>query len=126
VIVSKEISTLNQNERFSYISLSAPDLRTGIRSEGYYFKAQNNASLVKEVLYRKLSMVMMAAAMEGFDVLELGAFGCGAFGNDPSMVAEVISDLLQEERFSSLFAYIIMPIGTDDPNRIHFEKYLKT
>jgi uncharacterized protein (TIGR02452 family) len=123
-IVSKNIPTIsNKSEQFGYLSVSAPDLRQGIRSEGNYFKSQNNSDLIKEVLYRKLSVVMMAAAIEGFDVLELGAFGCGAFGNKPEIVAEVINDLIGEPRFQGVFTNIILPIGTTDPNRKSFEKF---
>lgn len=125
-IVSNDIPLNSDSQtRFTYISAAAPDLRTGIRSEGNYFKAQNNPALIKEVLYRKIAVIMMAAAIEGVDVLELGAFGCGAFGNDPKMVAEVIKDLLGEERFKTVFTHIILPIGTNDQNRIPFEAILR-
>lgn len=128
-IVSKRVPTFNEyreyNERFGFVSVAAPDLRTGIRSEGNYFKRQNDPTLIKEVLYRKLSLVMMSAAMEDFDVLSLGAFGCGAFKNNPETVAEVIKDLLEEERFQKVFTHIILPIGVEDPNRKPFEDYLK-
>lgn len=126
VIVSEDIPPRNNSEKkFTYISAAAPDLRTGIRSEGNYFKAQNRPDLIKEVLYRKLSMTMMAAAMKGVDALVLGAFGCGAFGNDPRMVAEVIKDLLNEDRFKNVFVSIILPIGDNDRNKAPFEEILK-
>jgi hypothetical protein len=62
---------------------------------------------VEEVLYRKLSVVLMASALEDFDI----------------RVANVIHRLL-EERFQKVFTHIIMPIGVQDPNREIFEKVL--
>ncbi|MCE2983605.1 MAG: TIGR02452 family protein [Parachlamydia sp.] len=125
-IVSKNVPTIgNMNENFGYISVAAPDLRTSTRSEGNYYQLQNNPQLVKEVLYRKLSVVMMSAAIEGYNVLALGAFGCGAYKNDPEMVAEVIRDILKENRFKGIFSHIILPIGERDANRLPFEQILK-
>jgi uncharacterized protein (TIGR02452 family) len=38
--------------------------------------------------------VLAVAAMHGHDTLVLGAWGCGAFGNDPEMVAELFREAL--------------------------------
>jgi uncharacterized protein (TIGR02452 family) len=122
-IVSRDVPTLDRSKTpFGVISVAAPDLRQGIlHSEGKYFASQNNPTLVKEVLYRKLAVAMMAAAMEGFEVLVLGAFGCGAFGNNPKDVAEIIKCLINKPCFQGVFTDIILPIGTEDSNRKAFQ-----
>lgn len=129
-VVSEEIPISSEDKssevHVGVISASAPDLRRGIRAEGKYFaKLSHNKDIVlKEVLYRKLTVIMMSAALKGYNVLVLGAFGCGAFGNDPKTVAEVLRDILSEERFKGVFTHIIMPIGEKDRNRAAFEKVL--
>lgn len=71
------------------------------------------------MLYRKLAIVMMVAAINGNNVLDLGAFGCGAFKNKPEDVAPIIKHLLEKE-FSGVFTHVIFPIGENDPNRKPF------
>lgn len=127
-ILSENVPSIdNKEEKFGYISASAPDLRTGIRSEGAYYNQLNPVAkddLVRKVLRRKLSVVMMAAAAKGYNVLVLGAFGCGAFGNKPEMVAEVTKDLLQDRLFKNVFSHVIIPIGSSDPNAMKFKTIL--
>ena len=41
---------------------------------------------------------MHTAALNNADVLILGAFGCGAFQNDPRTVARAMNDALKEYR----------------------------
>ena len=40
--------------------------------------------------------ILSVAAEEGAESLVLGAFGCGVFGNDPSIVAKAFRDALEE------------------------------
>ena len=40
--------------------------------------------------------ILNVAAGQGVDILILGAFGCGAFMNDPNTVARAYSDALKE------------------------------
>lgn len=123
-VVSKEVPTIKRsNEEFGFVSATAPDLRKR-RAEGKYFALQSDPTLIREVLYRKLVVVLMAAAMEGFDTVVLGAFGCGAFGNSPAMVSEVMKNILEEDRFKGVFSHIIFPIGQKDPNYLPFSKLI--
>jgi len=144
VVISENIPTfdharekgadLNAKETFGYSSVAAPDLRkNSYRSEGDYF-ANESPELIREVLYRKLAVNIMAAAMHDYDILVVGAFGCGAFDNDPKMVAEVLEQLLKEPRFQGIFSHVVLPIGTEDKsvnrnadkNRAPFEAVFKS
>lgn len=124
-VVSQQVPCIQNEESqecFGFISAAAPDLRTGLRSEGNYFRKENDPQLVREVLRRKLAVVMMSAALAQYHILVLGAFGAGAFKNDPKMVAEVIQELATSQRFAGLFSRIVLPIGPNDPNRKPFEE----
>ncbi|MDJ0737043.1 MAG: TIGR02452 family protein [Nostocaceae cyanobacterium] len=49
---------------------------------------------IREVLYVRGAKVLSLAAQNYCDALILGAWGCGVFQNQPSMVAQMFADLL--------------------------------
>ncbi len=80
------------------ITIAAPDLRdksnihAPLVNGGTYM---NNAELFGYHVKRAIHMLTCAAAKEA-DILVLGAFGCGAFQNDPEVVARAYRTALQE------------------------------
>ena len=80
------------------ITIAAPDLR---EKSNKYFQlvdggtSMNNAELFGYHVKRAIHMLTCAAA-KGADILVLGAFGCGAFRNDPEVVARAFKTALQE------------------------------
>ena len=88
------------------ITIAAPDLRdksnvhVPLVNGGTYM---NNAELFGYHVKRAIHMLTCAAA-KGADILVLGAFGCGAFQNDPEVVARAYKTVLQE--FPKVFKQI--------------------
>ncbi len=80
------------------ITIAAPDLRdksnayAPLVGSGTYM---NNAELFGYHVKRAIHMLTCAAA-KGADILVLGAFGCGAFQNEPEVVARAYKVALQE------------------------------
>lgn len=80
------------------ITIAAPDLR---KKNNIHFNlinggaAMNNAELFGYHVRRAIHMLTVAAYMK-VDILILGAFGCGAFENDPEVVARAYKVALQE------------------------------
>ena len=67
--------------------------------------------------------ILSAAAANGAEVLVLGAFGCGAFGNDPFIVSKAYSELLSE--FSGYFRHVSFAVfcsNTESSNYVAFEE----
>lgn len=63
----------------SVMTCAAPNIRNGM--EGM------TDSAYKAMLYNRITAMLAVAASEGYEVMVLGAFGCGAFRNDANTVA---------------------------------------
>ena len=88
------------------ITIAAPDLRhkanihAALVDGGTYM---NDAELFGYHVKRAIHMLTCAAAKKA-DILVLGAFGCGAFENDPEVVAGAYRTALQE--FPKVFKHV--------------------
>lgn len=109
------------------ITIAAPDLRTTTNihaplvGNGTYM---NDAELFGYHIKRAIHMLTVAAA-KGADTLVLGAFGCGAFENNPEVVARAYKVALQE--FPKVFKRIDFAIycpPTGSKNFTIFKKIL--
>jgi len=71
---------------------------------------------------RKIVSILRVAAVQGVEVLVLGAFGCGAFANPPEQVARLFHEALQ--LFPSIFKKVIFAIISrpDSPDQ-NFEVF---
>ncbi|MBD3869425.1 MAG: TIGR02452 family protein [Acidobacteria bacterium] len=49
---------------------------------------------VEEVMRQRIRKVLIVGAMHGHDSIVLGAWGCGAFHNDPAMIARLFKEAL--------------------------------
>lgn len=54
---------------------------------------------LEELLYDRIMGMLHVAAHEGYKHLVLGAWGCGAFGNDPDMVSDMFYKALKDFRY---------------------------
>ena len=110
------------------ITIAAPDLRTKsnphapLVGNGTFM---NNAELFGYHVKRAIHMLTCAAAKKA-DILVLGAFGCGAFENDPNVVAKAYRVALEEfpKVFERIEFAIYCPAGKSE-NYDAFERELK-
>lgn len=107
------------------ITIAAPDLR---KSSNVYFGLvngggnMNDAELFGYHVKRAIHMFTVAAS-KGADVLVLGAFGCGAFQNNPEVVARAYKIAIQEfpKVFKKIEFAVYCPV-TDTENYKVFSK----
>ncbi len=57
-------------------------------------KGDIDAKLLNSVLSERISKILGVAAENGHDAIVLGAWGCGVFGNDPHIVAELFKSTI--------------------------------
>lgn len=81
------------------ITCAAPNLREK-PSNIYNPDSGNAVHITPDKLYKlhlkRAKHILHIAACNGVDMLVLGAFGCGAFQNDPNVVAKAYRDALKE------------------------------
>ena len=105
------------------ITIAAPDLRdksnqhAPLVNGGTYM---SNAELFGYHVKRAIHMLTCAAA-KGADILVLGAFGCGAFRNDPEVVARAYKAALQE--FPKVFEQIEFAVYCPPGGNTNYEVF---
>ncbi len=105
------------------ITIAAPDLRdksniyAPIVGDGTYM---NNAELFGYHVRRAIHMLTCAAA-KGADILVLGAFGCGAFQNDPEVVARAYKTAITE--FPKVFDRIEFAVYCPPGNSTNYDVF---
>lgn len=112
------------------ITCAAPNLRT--QPSNRYNSGDGDKAVTmkdKELLAlheKRLRRILDVAVMEGVDTVILGAFGCGAFSNDPEVVASAAKNVIKDYRraFKNIeFAVYCSP--KDDRNYRIFERVIK-
>lgn len=65
------------------------------------------------VMRVRIRKMLSLAAVQGYEYLVLGAWGCGVFQNDPEMIAELFREKLTDH-FAACFRHIVFAIKTND------------
>lgn len=93
---------LDQDEwcKVDIITCAAPDLRPPRPDRFHPNIKPEPVKISRDELYElhlsRAQHILNVAAGQGVDILILGAFGCGAFMNDPTIVARAYADALRE------------------------------
>ncbi len=72
--------------------------------------APKEMKFVRETFARRWRNVLLVAAARGHRTLVLGAWGCGAFRNEPLLAAETIKKWLKHTRFAGCFDKVVFAI----------------
>ncbi len=108
------------------ITIAAPDLR---KRSNIHFDLVNGGTIMNNTelfgyhVKRAIHMLTCAAA-KGADILVLGAFGCGAFQNDPEVVARAYKTAIQE--FPKVFDKIEFAVYCPPGSSRNYEVFKKT
>lgn len=107
------------------ITIAAPDLRA--KSNQYAAVVGNGTCMNQAELFgyhvKRAIHMLTVAASKGADILVLGAFGCGAFENDPCVVARAYKTALEE--FPDVFRKIEFAVYCSPQNQENYEAFQK-
>ena len=76
----------------------------------------SRAAEVRTIMARRVQRVLSIAAASGYRALVLGAWGCGAFGNDPAVIAPLFGDALHGP-FARTFDEVVFAVLDWTDNR---------
>lgn len=117
VFRDKEYSLLEKPFYTSVLTIPAPN-RCGRASK----LAQAE---LDDAMLDKIRKFLLVASSEGYDVLVLGAWGCGAFGHDAKAVAGYFKEILLCEKFSRFFSKIVFAVYDTTPDQYNFRSFIK-
>ena len=102
VFKDKDYNMLPVEDRFyvDVLTFAAPNLRENPRNQYNTDASEEKLTLTDEELYnihvKRARNILNVAVKNEDDYLILGAFGCGAFRNNPEIVAKAYKDVLQD------------------------------
>ena len=102
VFKDKNYNMLPVEDRFyvDVLTCAAPNLRENPRNQYNTDASEEKLTLTDEELYnihvKRARNILNVAVKNEDDYLILGAFGCGAFRNNPEIVAKAYKDVLQD------------------------------
>lgn len=102
VFKDKDYNMLPVKDRFyvDVLTCAAPNLRENPRNQYNSDASEEKLTLTDEELYnihvKRARNILNVAIKNEDDYLILGAFGCGAFRNNPEIVAKAYKDVLQD------------------------------
>ena len=84
----------------------------------------------QSMLYHRIMHMLILAAYLKYKVLVLGAWGCGAFGNDASLISDLFYKALKEIEFhgmkeSLLFKRIDFAVLDRSPQQYNYKQFLR-
>ena len=82
----------------------------------------------EELLYERISGMLTVAAHQGYRYLVLGAFGCGAFGNDAHLMSDIFYKVFKEIDFNGcapedFFKRVDFAIRCSDEEKYNYKEF---
>lgn len=123
-IYISEVEALKDTEENKYEYLKNPFIFSA-----FIMPAQNLSNPKVEFSYKdtfnRIDTILSAALYYHHENLVLGAFGCGVFKNDPTIIASIFKKLL-DTKFKNIFDNVIFAIlSKNDNNYKIFKEILK-
>ncbi|OLR93921.1 TIGR02452 family protein [Actinokineospora bangkokensis] len=107
---------LAQPYPLSFLTAAAPNRSAILTNQ------PERAAAIEGALRARATRVLHVAATHGHTRLVLGAWGCGVFGNDPALVADVFAAALRDNPYFEHVAFAVYDSRPDSPTRAAFAR----
>jgi uncharacterized protein (TIGR02452 family) len=103
-------SLLDEPRLVTFITSPAPNAGAAVQTR------PEESPLIPGVFERRSEYVLALAASQGYKRVVLGAWGCGVFRNDPSIVAGAFAGHLRHGAWSGRFERIVFSVLDSSPS----------
>ena len=110
---------LDEYQKCDVVTIAAPHLSEN--PEGYIRK---NYVRLRDIFVDRFNRLFASASRAGCTVVVTGAFGCGAFHNDPYMVADALKESIA--RYSHKFKTIELAVFCSDYEDRNYQAFAET
>ena len=122
IIKDENGNLLDDTVVVSVLTCAAPMIKHGL--EGM------SQTEYEVMVYNRIEGMLKVAAFLGYKDLILGAFGCGAFGNDARIVSDIFYKVLKEFDYdgmkeSDMFSSIIFAVMDHSENQYNYKEFCR-
>jgi len=123
ILWSSPIDVIRQGPEMDYLPTRAT-FQIAVASAAAFqqppvdWKLEKLQEPVRSRMRRKIHALLAAAAMQGHSAVVLSAWGCGAFGNPGSDVAELFREALHDRRLRGIFRIVSFAILDREPGGV--------
>lgn len=110
LLVSPRVTVFRDGNDYSLIKPFETAVITAAAPDLYEEECMLSSGEVEEIFGRKIENVLAVSAVAQYETIILGAWGCGAFGNDAEDVAKYFYDKLLGDGYAGLFKRIVFAI----------------
>ena len=119
ILRNDDYSIINGQKFLHFMTAAMPNLNN------IKFKSMNDYIKYISIIIKS---VLHAAAINNFRYLVLGAFGCGAFKNNPKIIASLFKNIIESDFpnvFEKIEFAILCPKSSDNKNFLEFKNVFK-
>ncbi|NGX28495.1 MAG: hypothetical protein K940chlam1_00676 [Candidatus Anoxychlamydiales bacterium] len=117
VIFSPKIRVFRGNVEEGFCYFKNPAELNVISARAYKLNNIRTPKNYRENTKRKIQMIFNSALIKNQELIVLSAFGCGAYNNDPRVVAEIVKEILQERPIYQKKMKIVFAIIRDSADK---------
>ncbi len=124
-IYSPNITVFRSERKFGFAFLDKPFKTSVVSVAAINRPTLDNDRLTESTIIgtkNKIRTILRIGLINGHDAIVLGAFGCGAFRNPPSHMAELFEEVINEPEFKNKYKKISFAILEDHNSRKEHNK----
>ena len=119
-IYSPNVTVFRSERKFGFAFLDKPFKTSVVSVAAINRPTLDNDRLTENTIIgtkNKIRTILRIGLINGHDAIVLGAFGCGAFRNPPSHMAELFDEVINEPEFKNKYKKISFAILEDHNSR---------